>query len=276
MSNSLKRKADSIEEKAEDNFSSRFSFEHPLLKVFGFGVGDVMSLVLLFNSGGLLATFALGAFVAFSIALIYSVVLSFIEYRRKQGIAVISLIPKITQQQPKAIEKELESEKQKIIEQPLEEPTFTEGFDHIHFTFGSNRFGYHINDLARKQKMIVANNPVFFYVEDGKPYVDLVINKTLFHPDVKLEHNEILNRPDNWEMNSDKTALEIVDEEKKPVFQLYYKTQSHIVINGFFNVNGIIVVAYNERTLINTPKNTPNPLKPIFKYPASEHYGERC
>lgn len=280
MSNSLERKAESTEEKVEDNFWSGFSFEHPLVKVFGFGVGDVMSLALLFNSGGSLAAFAFGAFTAFSLALIYSVVLTFIEYRRKQNVGVISVIPQNIKPIKKVEQVETIQANEQIQlriseEKPLEEPTFTEGFDEVRFTFGTNSLGYQIKDSPRKIQIIVADNPIFFYVEDEKPYADLIIYKIHAHPAVKLEHNQVLNKPDNWEMNSDKTALEIVNEKKKPVFQLYYKTPSHLVINGFFDINGIIVLAYNERTLINTSKDTPNPLIPIFKYPAAEYQGER-
>jgi len=174
-------------------------------------------------------------------------------------------------------EKETSQQKREEKPQEIEEPTFTEGFDVVQFTFGSNSLMYNIADLERtKQKFIVADNPLFLYVEDGKPYVDVDIYNVPFQPTVRLQRNKIMNRPANWDMNSDKTALEIVDEERKPVFQLYYKKPSHIVINGFFNINGIIVLASEKETVMNLLEVPTNTLEPIFRYPALEHRGERC
>ena len=95
MSEQLEQKTDSIlaEEERDDNFWSKFSWEHPLVKVFGFGFGDLASLVLLVNSSGWLANVLLGAVIATTLGLLYSVTLTFIEHRRKERLYPVKLVP---------------------------------------------------------------------------------------------------------------------------------------------------------------------------------------
>lgn len=166
---------------------------------------------------------------------------------------------------------------QPINQQPLEEPTFTEGFDVVEFTIGSNRAMYSIAQLEKSKIPFFINMiPASLYVADGKPYVDIDIYNTLIEPPVRLQHNKIMNRPAYWDMNSDKTALEIINEKQQIVFQLYYKTPSHIVINGLLINGKDTVLASDDGMIINPDKIGTFSIKPIFKYPSLEHRGERC
>lgn len=159
----------------------------------------------------------------------------------------------------------------------LEEPTFTEDFDVVEVTIGENRAMYNIAQLEKmKYPFPVPGVPAVLYAEDGKPYLDVDIYNIPFKPPVRLKHNKLMNKPANWDKNSDKTALEIVDEEGKPVFQLFYKTPSHIVVNGFFT-NGETIIIATEKEIILNPDDIQNySIKPIFKYPSSKYPSERC
>ena len=170
-----------------------------------------------------------------------------------------------------------ESEPITDVQQLPEEPTFTEGFDAVEITLGTNRAIYNVAQLEKaKHQFPIGIVSAFLYVKDGKPYVDVDIHNVPFKPSVRLQQNKIMNRPVNWDMNSDSTALEIVDEKKKPVFQLYYKTPSHIVINGFFIYDKHKVLVSEKMMTLNPTSIKPYPLKPMFRYPSSSHRGERA
>ncbi len=157
------------------------------------------------------------------------------------------------------------------------EPTFTEGIDTVSVTIGSNSHTMLIANLERtKSPFFIGDVPAFLYAENGKPYVDVDIYSPPPMLPVKLRHNKLLNRPAEWDMNSDEKALEIVNEKQQPVFQLYYKSPSQIIINGLF-FNGYVTVLASENDLgIGTDvEKEPYPIKPIFKYPSSQHSGER-
>lgn len=129
-----------------------------------------------------------------------------------------------------------QSEKQETVLQPtiriepFEEPTFTEGFDVVKFTIGGAEATYHISLLEGNKIPFPVNFiKAYLYIEDNKPYIDIDIYDVHFEIPVRLRHNKLMNKPEDWDMNSDKTALEVINEKQEPVFQLYYKTVSHIV-----------------------------------------------
>ena len=56
-----------------------------------------------------------------------------------------------------------------------------------------------------------------------------------------LKENVLSNKPPNWDFNSNDKAIEVVNESGGPIFQLYYKTPSHIVINGIFQYQNALL-----------------------------------
>ncbi len=163
------------------------------------------------------------------------------------------------------------------IQSSPKEPTFTEGFDVVTFTVGSSIQTLEVSDLEKaKHKFFIGDVPAFLYVDNGKPYVDVDLYGIPNEPPVRLRHNKLLNRPSSWDLNSDEKALEVVNEKGQPIFQIYYKTPSHIVVYGLF-FNGYVPVLASERGIQTTPKldGASYPIKPIFKYPSEKHFGQR-
>jgi hypothetical protein len=158
-----------------------------------------------------------------------------------------------------------------------EPPTFTEGIEAIDFSTAGLTQHIDFSRIQTKRRFIIGNIPAYLYVEDGKPYADFDIYNKPNEPVVKLRHNKLLNRPDKWEMNADEKALEVVNEKGQPVFQLYYKSRSHIVFTGLFvsNVNVPVLTTETEAIARWNFENVPYPIKPIFKYPASQYSGQR-
>lgn len=165
-----------------------------------------------------------------------------------------------------------------VAQQPkLDQPTFTEKFDLVDFTIGSNTLSVSpktgIVDLSRLFKFS-PTLPLKLYIEDNKPYVDAEIFVHQFLPPVKLRHNELMNLPPHWDRNSNKVAFEIVNEHQVPMYQLYYKTPTHIIINGIFVSGNGVVVATDSGTILNPSLPVTINIKPIFKYPSWKYRGE--
>jgi hypothetical protein len=116
-------------------------------------------------------------------------------------------------------------------------------------------------------------NPFQIYTKNGKPFIDV---KVWGGPDnpaaITITGNVFSVTPLNWDSNSNDTAFEAVNERGEPVLQLYYKTPTHLVLNGVFPTPQGVCVAAEIRTVCNPLK--PLPLKPLFKYPSYQHRGE--
>jgi len=136
--------------------------------VFGFGVGDMVSLVVLLKTEGWWATFSFGAVVAFSLAFLYSVVLAYMEYRRKQNLIPISIIPR---QAVKPIEKEKQEEvkspiterKQEIKLQERPNIITTLAIDFV----DKKKVDFHI-EIENKGKLVVTNILASFETDEVK------------------------------------------------------------------------------------------------------------
>lgn len=95
-------------------------------------------------------------------------------------------------------------------------------------------------------------------IENGEYYVDvnvqgLSISKTSFNPDVDyppdftnetrvwIKHNGWDKFPQGWQVNSNNIALEIVNKDLQPVFQLIKRSPSHIVVYGILSVDDVVL-----------------------------------
>lgn len=161
----------------------------------------------------------------------------------------------------------------------LEEPTFREKVEKVSFSLGGG--GVHIvYDLSGLEKMprepfnFGGFSPVKVYVENGTVYADVTVYGGTGLPPIEIKHNEFVKRPLNWDSNSSVRALEIVNENQFPIFQLIYKTQSHIVVNGVFPSPSGLILANEERTVFMPTLPTTFSLKRIFKYPSWKYPGQ--
>ncbi|PYI92056.1 MAG: hypothetical protein DME97_11450 [Verrucomicrobia bacterium] len=139
-------------------------------------------------------------------------------------------------------------------------PRFNERVDEYRFTLGSgiiaHKLASELKAGARWEPIVMGDKaPITLYVENGEFFADF--NAALLpgeHP-IKLRHNELQGKPHGWDMNSNDSALEIVDENGAPVFQMVWADSAHIIVKGDF--------------VLNTMRMTFPPVgSPIFKYPA--------
>jgi hypothetical protein len=97
-------------------------------------------------------------------------------------------------------------------------------------------------------------------------------------PPLRVRNNELSNKPVGWDMNSDDTAMELVDAKKSPILQLVYPTDSTAVIRAFFtNEMGFAVFSDEGMNFGGRPAPNPtnNPLTRIFEYPSYKFPGKR-
>lgn len=105
-------------------------------------------------------------------------------------------------------------------------------------------------------------------------------------PPLEITNNELNGLPSNWDCNHSAKGIEIVNEKRTPIFQMYYKDDTHLVVNGAITfiregVSGYVLASETTGIQISSGANITSdeffkkietlPLKPIFKYPAWQH-----
>lgn len=112
------------------------------------------------------------------------------------------------------------------------------------------------------------------YVENGRVYVNAVLFGDENQKVVTIKHNEFTSPPAKWDRNFDDTALEIVDGNLVPRFQLIYKDTRTVIINGVYpHPGGLIVMADDGMTINPTPPLRVT-MRRRFKYPSRLYQGQ--
>ena len=161
----------------------------------------------------------------------------------------------------------------------LFKPTFSEKINNFTFSLGEKGIsvGYSKNKLESKhiKNAFVLNDfhPVELYIENDQLYADVTIYGGNGFPPIEIKKNQISNKPDDWDLNSNKNALEIVDKNQVPIYQFFYKNPSHIVMNGIFPFPGGLILASQNGVNINPKLPASFKLKRIFKYPSWKYPG---
>jgi len=157
----------------------------------------------------------------------------------------------------------------------LEEPTFEEAVTEADFSLGGMNFQYALAALEgppRAPIVLGHDVPFLVYVKNRRLYVDTTVVGLDGHPVVEIRGNRFAVGMTEWDHNSSKQALEVVDADQNPVFQMIYRSPTHIKIDGIFPTSAGILWATPFGTQLN-PKPPLRPLKRIFKYPAWRYPG---
>jgi len=166
-----------------------------------------------------------------------------------------------------------------IVKPDLELPTFTEKVEKVDFSLGEGGIsaGYSIATLEKepREPFKLSNfSPVKVYIKNGRPYADVKIYGGSRFPSIEIKNNQLLNKPPDWDFNSNDKALEIVDRNYQPIYQFFYKSPSHIVINGVFPFPGGLILANENGAVINPTLPTVFKLRRIFRYPSWKYPGK--
>ena len=130
---------------------------------------------------------------------------------------------------------------------PLRQPRFAESVESFDFSLGEKGFsaGYKVTVLERgpvEPYEFRGFKPVKLYVEKGVLYADVSIYGGSGMPPLKIRRNQLSGKPPDWDFNSNEKALEVVNGRNVPIYQFYYKTPTHIVVNGVFPYPGGLMV----------------------------------
>jgi hypothetical protein len=157
---------------------------------------------------------------------------------------------------------------------PPKEPTFTED-ENVPFTVifgnGTMRLG---KDQKEMKLLVIGNLAVAkAYVENNRIYIDANLSDGGPTP-VELKHNRLTFENQRWDRNYDDSALEIVNEDLVPIFQLVYRNARTAIVRGTFINQGALIVADEHGILINPTLGQRAYFKRIFKYPSRMYKGQ--
>lgn len=119
---------------------------------------------------------------------------------------------------------------------------------------------------------VVPFNPHTF---GGRLYLDVSVYGNKDFTPIVIKDNVATVLPSNWDKNHDDYAYEVVNENGDPIFQLIYKTQFSIVLNGIFPFPGGFILADKSGFRTGNSPFEVLHLDQIFKYPSSQFQGQR-
>jgi len=105
------------------------------------------------------------------------------------------------------------------------------------------------------------------YILNRQLYTDVIFYGDAEHPLLQIRGNEPPELPVGWDFNRDALALEIVNAQKQPIFQMYYDTPFHMVLNGKFPDGSGNLIYASEGGM--GWDSTNYHLTTIFKYPST-------
>lgn len=126
------------------------------------------------------------------------------------------------------------------------------------------------------------SNPILIHLKGRRFYVDAQLWDAPGRRKAMVNNNACLLIEPYWDCNFNNIALEIVDEEQRPVFQMIYTASgpANLVINGVFPYPDRILVGSNTLGYTQVhPDETGHPnipwnyTKRIFKYPSWKYRG---
>ena len=161
----------------------------------------------------------------------------------------------------------------------LEEPSPSEALSKVSFSLGSGGITF-IADISKlKENPSEPFNfggfkPIEIYIFNDKIYADVLIYGGSKLPPVQVKGNKPIDKPFDWDFNSNRNALEVVNEKQLPIYQFIYKTPSHIVFNGIFPFAGGLILASEKGVVVSPTLPSTFELKRIFKYPSWQYPGQ--
>lgn len=118
--------------------------------------------------------------------------------------------------------------------------------------------------------------PFIVYLDREKLFTDADIFAGGRRPPIRIRRNVIYGLPPGWDGNYDSRALEIVTADTFPVFQLIYRSDDRVSVNGVFQSQGRLIIA-DQSGVTSVQGNLPlfYSAEPIFKYPSWKYPHQR-
>jgi hypothetical protein len=165
-------------------------------------------------------------------------------------------------------------------------PELPAGQESVWVKFGGAEVQYGVSELGGNQPpmpRIVLPGGILVtpYIKNNRLFVKV---PTPFgdseNTTVQMNNEMDAKIPTNWDRNYDSTRFEIVDDSKLPVLQVEYNQPFEVAVYGIFvAANGAVSVAFGD-DISGVAPNFPLPnipeRKAWFKYPSTEHLGDRA
>ena len=160
--------------------------------------------------------------------------------------------------------------------------------DMYRLEYGATELGYYKEQLelgrGKTGGMLSARSDFSLYMRDGVLCVDAKVKSELGEmgnllPLVEVVCNRVTPAA-GWDANYNDKAVEVVDQNQIPMFQIIFETPKRIRINTTFLDENNQLVIVSERGIVRVPvgPNTPVAsnvlLRKIFKYPSWKYLGE--
>jgi hypothetical protein len=163
--------------------------------------------------------------------------------------------------------------------QPARSPRFREKVEMVRFVMGGMKAGDSVSTLRTRHVTPFRFGdavPFEMYMEGDTVYVDVRVGDgSRSSPFVTIKHNEFVQPPVGWDRNFDDSALEFVNQNGLPMFQLIYAGPSIVQVTGIFVVDKFLIIANETSMAINPGPGFYHLPEPIFKYPSHLHARER-
>jgi len=158
---------------------------------------------------------------------------------------------------------------------------FREKVEEVSFSFGSGMTDTETVDRLRREVYRPFNfngfHPVRLHMKKDVFLFGFTIWGGKGKPPVEVKDNEFTVRGLGYDRNSSANALEIINADGIPLFQMIRKTPTDVVVNGVFPIpSGGLILAGPEGLLTGAgPDQLADfHLPPIFKYPSWRYPGE--
>lgn len=135
--------------------------------------------------------------------------------------------------------------------------------ENITIAFGGSTFTFPSAYFSKPQKIslpvsIGGASPMSLQLRGGFPFVDAQIRDAQGGLRAEVKDNQVTIKPNEWDVNFSEAAVEMVNQQGQPVFQLIRKRPDFIAINERFEHAGAVWDA---------SANVPLFLYPAWKYP---------
>jgi pimeloyl-ACP methyl ester carboxylesterase len=121
---------------------------------------------------------------------------------------------------------------------------------------------------------------ISMYLRDGLLCVDATIFSGPHIPLIEVVCNRARINAPGWDTNFSDKAMEVVDQNRSPMFQIIFVNPRRVQVNGIIpsamNQFNIYLPGGFQKIAIDPSHPSPiaDPIKTIFKYPAWQHQGE--
>ena len=183
---------------------------------------------------------------------------------------------------------------------PIEPLEFRQKHEGVFIVMGNDTIGLPavppgqrgVKDIGRAFLMAGTHehpSQIQLLADENQIILDIKFAPIFGMPSLEITNNELSGLPANWDCNHSARGIEIVNEKQVPIFQMYYKDDTHLFVNGAITfvrdgVNGCVLASESTGMQISSGLNLNSEdffkkiealnIKRIFKYPAWQHPGE--